>query len=27
MQNFTIPASAVPELSLGPRNLKWVTWP
>jgi len=24
VQNVTIPALAVPELSLGPQNLKWV---
>jgi len=27
MQNLTILASAIPEISLGPQNLKWVTWP
>jgi len=26
MQNMTILASTDPEISLGPSNLKWVTW-
>jgi len=27
MQNLTTLASAVPEISLRPQNLEWVTWP
>jgi len=27
VQNLATLASAVPEMSLGPQNLKWVTWP
>ena len=27
MQNWTTLALAVPEISLRPQNLKWVTWP
>jgi len=27
VQNVTILAFAVPEISLGPQNLKWITWP
>jgi len=27
MQNLTILALAVPEISLGPQNLNWATWP